>query len=403
MEEYRPKSRKPANTAFKQQRLKAWQPVLTPKAVLPLFFIVGIIFVPIGIGLYVTSQKVNEVMFDYTDCSNAPATLTAPTTLPSWSPITSWSYDTPSQTCTIQFTVPSEFAPPVFMYYRLTNFFQNHRRYVKSFDSTQLSGSMVSSAGSINSQCDPLRFASCSNPAATSPYCSSQLGLDVNAQIYPAGLIANSMFTDQIGNLTCISTTSTWPNGAVCASGTTAYTFVEKGIAWPADSARYASTDWSLSANASQISSMLLPPPAWRSTFAKWSNGYNATNLPNLGTWERFQVWMRTAGLPTFRKLWGRNDASSLYPAVWQVQIQSLYNVTSYGGTKSIVISTTSVLGGKNNFLGSAYLVVGVLCWVFGIAFLARHMLYPRKLGDHTYLSWNNASPGAPNAVGASR
>ena len=26
-------SRRPANTAFKQQRLKAWQPILTPKTV----------------------------------------------------------------------------------------------------------------------------------------------------------------------------------------------------------------------------------------------------------------------------------------------------------------------------------------------------------------------------------
>lgn len=36
------------DTAFKQQRLKAWQPILTPKTVLPTLFIIGIIFAPIG-------------------------------------------------------------------------------------------------------------------------------------------------------------------------------------------------------------------------------------------------------------------------------------------------------------------------------------------------------------------
>ena len=37
-----------ADTAFKQQRLKAWQPILTPKTVLPTLFIIGIVFAPIG-------------------------------------------------------------------------------------------------------------------------------------------------------------------------------------------------------------------------------------------------------------------------------------------------------------------------------------------------------------------
>jgi hypothetical protein len=36
------------DTAFKQQRLKAWQPILTPKTVLPILFIIGLLFAPIG-------------------------------------------------------------------------------------------------------------------------------------------------------------------------------------------------------------------------------------------------------------------------------------------------------------------------------------------------------------------
>lgn len=54
------KSRKPDNTAFKQQRLPAWQPILTAGTVLPAFFVIGLVFIPIGIGLFVTSNNIKE-------------------------------------------------------------------------------------------------------------------------------------------------------------------------------------------------------------------------------------------------------------------------------------------------------------------------------------------------------
>lgn len=54
------KSKKPDNTAFKQQRLPAWQPILTAGTVLPAFFMIGLIFIPIGIGLLVTSNNIKE-------------------------------------------------------------------------------------------------------------------------------------------------------------------------------------------------------------------------------------------------------------------------------------------------------------------------------------------------------
>ena len=47
-----------ADTAFKQQRLKAWQPILTPRTVLPTLFIIAIIFAPIGGLLIWGSNKV---------------------------------------------------------------------------------------------------------------------------------------------------------------------------------------------------------------------------------------------------------------------------------------------------------------------------------------------------------
>jgi hypothetical protein len=52
------RSQKPSSSAFKQQKLPAWQPILTAGTVLPTFFLIGVAFIPIGIGLLVSSNQV---------------------------------------------------------------------------------------------------------------------------------------------------------------------------------------------------------------------------------------------------------------------------------------------------------------------------------------------------------
>ncbi|KAI9197210.1 CDC50/LEM3 family [Polychytrium aggregatum] len=389
MPEERPRLKKPANTAFKQQRLKAWQPILTPKTVLPAYFIIGAIFIPIGIALYIVSDQVNQVVFDYTNCdqgvANGGASQVAlsPPLNTIDNPIIAWVYNATTNQCTIQFKISQTFSQPVFMYYRLTNFYQNHRRYVKSFDSSQLQGSQMT-VSQLSSNCAPLLDAS----GVWAP----------GAQYYPCGLIANSFFSDNISNLTCVNVTGVCSNGVVLDSTRNVYGFTEQGIAWPSDAQKYGLTAWA-SATDAVINATLVPPPMWQLRYPKWANGYNSTNLPHLGKMERFQVWMRTAGLPTFRKIWGRNISSDLPPGIWQVTIDMEYNVATFSGTKSIVISTVSVMGGKNPFLGVAYIFVGCVCWILGIGFLARHMIKPRKLGDHTYLSWNQPAKKGQEGV----
>ncbi|KAF9066816.1 cell cycle control protein [Rhodocollybia butyracea] len=385
--------RRPANTAFKQQRLKAWQPILTPKTVLPAFFILAIIFGPIGGLLIWGSSLVSEMTFDYTECQNlTPSTANGtykffdiPSSKYSYHlsssatknaiqinpPVYAFLNNTGNTTdldvfnelqCVIQFDVPANLSASVFMYYKLTNFFQNHRRYVKSMDSNQLSGKGGSGSSLATGTCKPLGESS-----------------NGTAAIYPCGLIANSLFNDTYTNPVLLNPANTDDVTNVT------YEFSSTNIAWPGEAKKYVDTP--IGKGYSSFDE-ITPPPNWMKRFP---NGYNSENVPNLAADEHFQNWMRTAGLPTFSKLYGRNDIDVMQQGRYQIVVGLNFPVAPYKGTKSIVISTVSWIGGKNPFLGWAYVATAALFVLVAVAGTARHLIKPRRLGDMSLLSWNRS------------
>jgi len=82
---------------------------------------------------------------------------------------------------------------------------------------------------------------------------------------------------------------------------------------------------------------------------------------------------MRTAGLPNFRKLWGRIEGP-LEAGTYELRVWYNYNVKPFQGKKSFVISTTNALGGKNYFLAICYITVGCLCMIFSFVFCLAYM-----------------------------
>ena len=76
--------------------------------------------------------------------------------------------------------MPSTLEPTVLLYYKLTNYYQNHRRYVKSIDMNQLLGKYVAPSDLQSGNCKPL----------------GRIG---DQGVYPCGLIANSMFNGMYG------------------------------------------------------------------------------------------------------------------------------------------------------------------------------------------------------------
>lgn len=104
---------------------------------------------------------------------------------------------------------------------------------------------------------------------------------------------------------------------------------------------------------------------------------------------EHFIVWMRTAGLPTFRKLYGKIHSSLKKGDVLNFNIQANFEVDSFGGSKSLVLSNLGEFGGKNSFLGISYIVVGSISLLLGVLFGLKQLISPRQLGDTRYLGWN--------------
>jgi hypothetical protein len=98
-----------------------------------------------------------------------------------------------------------------------------------------------------------------------------------------------------------------------------------------------------------------------------------------LTTDEDLMVWMRTASLPTFRKLLRVLDGG-LPAGNYVMQVTELYDATQYDGTKSFALSTVSWIGGKNTFLGVAYIVVGVVALVAAVVFFVVYKIN----GDRT-------------------
>ncbi|KAG6779038.1 hypothetical protein POTOM_015403 [Populus tomentosa] len=291
------KNNKPKYSRFSQQELSAWKPILTPGWVISSFIVIGVVFIPIGLASLFASEH-----------------------------------------------VPKHMKSPVFIYYELDNYHQNHRRYVKSRSDAQLRGKASESA---TDTCKPEAVTSNGQP------------------IVPCGLVAWSLFNDTYR--------FSVKNEVLDVS--------KKNIAWKSDQENKFGSD--------------VYPKNFQSGSLIGGGKLNSS-IP-LSEQVDLIVWMRTAALPTFRKLYGKIERDLPANTTVSVIIQNNYNIYSFGGKKKLVLSTTSCLGGKDNFLGGAYLFVGGLCLFLAVCFILVYVLRSRPIGDPSYLSWNRNPGGYVN------
>jgi len=87
-----------------------------------------------------------------------------------------------------------------------------------------------------------------------------------------------------------------------------------------------------------------------------------------IATDEDFVVWARPAVMPDFRKLY-RIFTGDLASGQYLLNINELFDVTSFSGEKHVIIATTTWIGGSNYVLGILLVVMG--CVSFALAVTA--------------------------------
>jgi hypothetical protein len=372
---------KPVDDAFHQQRLKTWQPILSPMNVIIIFLIIGVSFIPAGVGLMQMSDAIFEQKFQYDgvgakneDCK-----------------VDKIKSDTPKH-CSNTFQITQDVDKPLHVYYELENFYQNHRMYVKSQSTKQLLDTLDTSN---ESDMKTLKEDSCENMATY-----IEPTTKVEKLLWPCGLIAQSYFNDQF-KLTS-------------ASLNAGFKLNEDGIAWESDYDKFKNPDgfkyaeYDSAKNTCENHGLPSDCKSWPLTgttkYKYWypdfdKRQYIFQTYPQINPIkglndEHFMIWMRTAALPKFRKIYGTiapPKGGFKKGDTIEFSISSSFEVRSYNGKKSLVISTISDMGGKNTYIGTAYLVVGSIAVLLTVLFIIKHLTSDRrKLGDTNLLRWDD-------------
>ena len=89
---------------------------------------------------------------------------------------------------------------------------------------------------------------------------------------------------------------------------------------------------------------------------------------------EDFMVWMRTASLPTFRKLYRKIPNRALAKGTYTLDVDHRFDVSGFSGEKYVVFTTLTWIGGRNIFLGAVYIAIGALCVILALMFAVKHL-----------------------------
>lgn len=293
---------KPKETKFKQQTLSGFQPIYTPKLVSIVFFIGSILFFSFGLPLYLLAESVIEVSKRYDNICNL--------------------YD---EKCVVSIEIDKEIPDPVYIYYHLSNFYQNHRLYVKSRSYTQLRNAKAS-----NTELDLCKPAKYNRDFKNYINESIYSELKKSDTAVPCGMVARSIFND---------------------------TFI-----FP---------DYKDSISFDDI--------VYESDKDIWINGDDKEQWRDID--DRLRVWMKISLFSNFRKLWGKIE-ENVKKGKLKVWINNQYDVDKWNGEKRIILSNSSALGGKNNGLGIVFIVAGSFCMLCSLIFVVSGAIYKPKLNE---------------------
>lgn len=241
--------------------------------------------------------------------------------------------------CTITIEIDKEMRGNIVLLYKLYDFYQNQRRIQGSRNYDQLKGKFV--PYNELTSCDP----AISKDKSTDP-----------KDVYlPCGLMALNFFNDS-------------------------YHFANESLAGFSDQ------NIALSSDRKNLFAPLNP---------RYKQGIrilqNNIHFPNEQTNEHFIVWMRTAAMPKFLKVYSKCVDCVISPGNYTLEIAMQYPESQYKAQRSIVLTTTGNLGSGSNFIWVSYIIVGGIALIFSAIFLMKMLVCPRQFGDISMI-WANES-----------
>lgn len=385
-------SKKPEDTDLKQQRLAASTPIGSPRVFLVTFYVVGVSLVLLGVAYLSMENVVYREQYDGPGTPNSQQACKIEVA-------------DDGRQCEVVIKVKKKMRPPVHVFYEIEGFHQNHRRYVKSLDWAQLnSREHLDRSEAKAGNCELL-------------YANGSLILN------PCGLIPNTLFNDVIT--------------------LESFDMREKKIAWYSDIKEVYKQpegfEWKRDASLSiddacfEDRSFLSDVRCADETCRAYGINQDCMGYVCKGSYfdefkcvqgervvfrydrvdkyaypfktfpqvispivgvnnEHFAVWLRSAGLPHFRKLYGRILTTVDEDTDLVFTIENNWDVHAVGGKKYLVVGSLSPAnsGFEAEILGVAFVVVGCISLFFGLLFTAVHFFKPRKMGDKRFIPWLN-------------
>lgn len=228
--------------------------------------------------------------------------------------------------CTLSFEISKKVKSPIYIYYNIKGFYQNHRRFGISIISDQIEGKK----NADTENCDNLT----TNKEMEKKISFTGKKLAEEETAIPCGIAAKLFFND---NFVLQKKNE---------NGNLEIQIEDEKIAWESDVERFGNVD----------------------VDKQWIDM----------TKERFINWMRIAPFENFIKTWGVIN-QDLEIGSYSVVVDSVWDVQAFGGQKSVKLSQVNSYGGKNVFLASCLLVFGSVSLVFAIGMFFFYFLKIRK------------------------